>query len=156
MDKKQIMLTFAKWMQKNKKELANVPTEKLAEHLEQQLQTEEGVAELAPYLEAFEKEMKNSQTGVMYSNGGSFYKKELTYPTRYKSPLIYDVPGTNSQSENLTDEDDYEEYDVDDSTYLEEESPAEKLKKALDKLRQRPTPEYNYPIKDNSKNKFLV
>lgn len=67
--KKQLLVAFAKWMQTKHKEMAKIPTEQLAAQLEQTLQTEEGVKQLTPYIQEFEKEMQ-SQSATMYASGG--------------------------------------------------------------------------------------
>ena len=136
-----MILTFAKWMQKNKKELANIPAEKLAQHLEQQLQTEEGVAELAPYLEAFEKEIKSSPMGMMYASGGSMRKKELGSPARYGSPLFQSIPDKEESQKRLDVDENYDEHDYDiDVDDHSEDQKIDHLKKILEDFRKQHIP----------------
>lgn len=135
-------------MQKNKKELANIPAEQLAQQLEQHMQTEEGAAELAPYLQAFEKEMKNSPMGMMYADGGSIFKKDLNIPTKYPRPLFNGIPSKERPTNSL---------DIDAEDALKEQ----RIKEFFDILEQQRNrmkhqiPPYNdSPIQNRFKNKF--
>lgn len=65
MDEK-TLLEFAKWMQTKDNQLAQIPTEQLAQQLVQALQTEEGQKQLAPLFQQFQQE---SGTAI-FKNGG--------------------------------------------------------------------------------------
>ena len=65
MDEKAIV-AFAKWMQTKDKQLAQVPTEQLAQQVAKALQTEEGQKQLQPLFQQFQTEMQ----GGMFKSGG--------------------------------------------------------------------------------------
>jgi Skp family chaperone for outer membrane proteins len=65
MDEK-VIVAFAKWMQTKDEQLAQVPTEQLAEQVIKALQTEEGQKQLQPLFQQFQTEMQ----GGMFKCGG--------------------------------------------------------------------------------------
>lgn len=65
MDEK-VIVAFAKWMQTKDKQLAQVPTEQLAQQVVKALQTEEGQKQLQPLFQQFQTEMQ----GGMFKCGG--------------------------------------------------------------------------------------
>lgn len=65
MDEK-VIVAFAKWMQTKDKQLAQVPTEQLAQQVVKALQTEEGQKQLQPLFQQFQTEMQ----GGMFKSGG--------------------------------------------------------------------------------------
>ena len=65
MDEK-VIVAFAKWMQTKDQQLAQVPTEQLAQQVIKALQTEEGQKQLQPLFQQFQTEMQ----GGMFKRGG--------------------------------------------------------------------------------------
>lgn len=65
MDEK-VIVAFAKWMQKKDPQYAKIPTEYLAQQLDQLLQTEEGLTQLKPLIDEFKKDIQ----GGMFKSGG--------------------------------------------------------------------------------------
>ena len=65
MDEK-VIVAFTKWMQTKDKQLAQVPTEQLAQQVVKALQTEEGQKQLQPLFQQFQTEMQ----GGMFKRGG--------------------------------------------------------------------------------------
>lgn len=61
-----VIVAFAKWMQTKDKQLAQVPTEQLAQQVIKALQTEEGQKQLQPLFQQFQTEMQ----GGMFKCGG--------------------------------------------------------------------------------------
>ena len=66
MNEKEVIVAFAKWMQKKDPQYAKIPTEHLVQQLNQILQTEEGFAKLKPLIDEFQKDVQ----GGMFKRGG--------------------------------------------------------------------------------------
>lgn len=103
MDEK-TLIAFAKWMQAKDTQLAQIPTEQLAQQLVQALQTEEGQKQLAPLFQQFQQEagteifkkggrmdqaVKKMQTGDKYNKYSNTLESQKV-PSKHYHNEVWD------------------------------------------------------------------